>query len=394
MTDRRLALAAVALAFAGCGGTPPPAEDTAPPAVVAEVVVSPAALADRTIVVDEVREAVRADRVLAPAVLALDETRTARIGAVVDGMMVAARAQVGDRVRRGATLGLMHSEVVHEVWASYRKAIAERRTRETEAGFAQQNEARAERLLAAKAISAQELARAKVDRIGADEALDMAKTEMRRAEEALEHLGLTNGDDPTGESGEQIPVRTPLGGVVLERLVTEGTAVTTGTPLFVVSDLSTLWAMADVDEAHLSALAVGRAAELTVPAYPGERFEAKISFIGDTINPTTRRVTVRAIVPNLAGRLKPQMYASVALGAGEPRRTVVVPAAAVQDIDGERVVFVAGQNRTFARRRVVVRAEQDGQVEVREGLRAGERIAVKGSFLLKSQMTNTAGPGD
>ena len=154
----------------------------------------------------------------------------------------------------------------------------------------------------------------------------MAKTEVRRAEEALEHLGITNGEDPTGESGEQIPVRTPIAGVVLERLVTQGTAVTTGTPLFVVSDLSPLWAIAEVDEAHLSALAVGRPAELAVPAYPASAFAGTIDFIADTVNPTTRRVTVRAVVPNPDGRLKPQMYATVSLGAGEPRRAVVVPA--------------------------------------------------------------------
>jgi cobalt-zinc-cadmium efflux system membrane fusion protein len=396
MTARWKALAALAVAIAalaGCRAAAPP-EEPAPAAAAAEVTVSPKALADQTIVVDTAREIERVDHVLAPAVLALDETRTSRIGAIVEGVVVSAGAQVGDRVRAGTTLGLMHSDVVHEVWASYRKAIAERRRQETEASFAQQNEARAERLLAAKAISAQEVARAKVDRTSAEEALDMAKTEVRRAEEALEHLGITNGEDPTGESGEQIPVRTPIAGVVLERLVTEGTAVTVGTGLFVVSDLSRLWAIAEVDEARLSALAVGRPADLTVPAYPGERFPATIAFIADTVNPTTRRVTVRALVLNAAGRLKPQMYASVSLGAGEPRRAVVVPAAAVQDVDSDRVVFIAGEGGRFTRRRVVTAAEENGQVEVKEGLRAGERIAVKGSFLLMSQMSAAAGPGN
>ena len=189
-------------------------------------------------------------------------------------------------------------------------------------------------------------------------------------------------------------MRTPVGGVVLERLVTEGTAVTTGTSLFVVSDLSSLWAVAEVDESRLSALAVGRTAELSVPAYPGEPVVAKIDFIGDTVNPTTRRVTVRAVVPNADGRLKPQMYASVALGAGEPRRAIVVPAVAVQDLDGERVVFVAGEGGRFTRRRVVTGPEQDGDIEITDGLRPGEKVATKGSFLLKSQMTNAGGTED
>jgi cobalt-zinc-cadmium efflux system membrane fusion protein len=312
---------------------------------------------------------------------------------MVDGIVMFLDAQVGDRVSKGAVLGGMHSTVVHEAWAAYRKAMADRRRQETELNYAQQSEARAERLLAARALSEQEVARAHADRIAAQEGLDMARTEVRRSEEELEHLGITSGDDPTGESGEQIPVRTPIAGVVLERLVTAGTAVTPGTPLFVVSDLSQLWAVAEVDEARLSTLVVGRTADVTVSAYPGARFPARVAFIGDTVNPSTRRVTVRCVVPNADRRLKPNMYASVSLGTGEPRRVVAVPAAAVQEMNGTRVVFVESASGRFLPRSIVTGEEENGRVEIEKGLAAGERVAVRGSFLLKSQAINTAAPG-
>ena len=137
----------------------------------------------------------------------------------------------------------------------------------------------------------------------------MAKTEVRRAEEALEHYGVTNAEDPTGESGEYIPVRSPLHGVVLEKSVTQGTAVTVGTPLYVVADLTELWAVAEIDETQLPLVKAGRPTELRVSAYPGETFAGRITFVADMVNPKTRRVTVRCQVPNPGQRLKPEMYA-------------------------------------------------------------------------------------
>jgi membrane fusion protein, heavy metal efflux system len=373
---------------------PPSTAEPAPPAAATarDLRVSPQALADGIVAVDAARTVEQRDRLEAPALLVLDESRTARIGSMVDGLLVEVSAQVGDRVPSGALLGSIHSHLVHDAWAAYRKAIAEQRRQETELRYATENEQRAERLLAAKAFSQQEVERARVDRAAAVEALDMARTEVRRSEEDLEHLGITNGEDPTGESGERIPVRTPLGGVVLERMVTTGTAVTPGMPLFVVSDLHQLWAEAEVDELRLSSLAVGRPADVAVPAYPGDTFPARIVFIGDTVNPTTRRVVVRCLVPNDEGRLKPQMYATVGLGTGDTRRLTVVPSAAVQNVDGAPMVFVDEGGGRFTPRTVRTGAERNGLIEIAEGLAAGERVATTGSFLLKSQLLGTGEP--
>jgi len=328
----------------------------------------------------------RSDRVLAPGTLALDEKRTARLGALVEGVVVSADAEVGERVRAGQALAHLHSHVIHDAWADYRKAIAERRGRENELALATRVEERAGRLFADKAISRQELQRAEADRVVAEQQLDMTRTEVRRAEEALEHYGITNKEDPTGESGEYIPVRSPLDGVLLEKSLTQGTAVTPGTPMFVVSDLRQLWAVAEVDETLAPVVRAGRPVSLTVAAYPGETFTGTIAFVADTVNPKTRRVTVRCVVPNPDLRLKPEMYATISLGTGEPRRVLAVPSAAVQEIDGKPLVFVQGGTGAFERRDVVIGGESDGLVEVRSGLREGERVAAAGSFLLKSEL--------
>ena len=340
--------------------------------------------------VEPVRRLSRTDRVEAPGVLALDEKRTARLGSLVEGVVVRTLAEVGDRVRPDQVLAEMDSHVVQDAWADYRKAIADRRRRETELAYARQSEERAGRLLAEKAISRQELQRAEADHIDAEAQHSMALTEVRRAEEALEHLGVTNAEDPTGESGEYIPVKSPLRGVVLAKTVTQGTAVTPGTPLFVVADLSELWASAEIDEKDVPRVTPGRPVELRVAAYPNEAFAGRITFVADMVNARTRRVTVRCQVPNADGRLKPEMYASLALGAGEAHEVLVVPSAAVQELRGKPIVFVRTAQGSFERRDVTLGAEAEGWIEVRSGVTQGESVVTTGAFLLKSELLRGA----
>lgn len=375
--------------------TAKPAEEAAPAAAPTDAVtLGEKSVALAGIEVAEARSVTRAATFDAPAVLALDEARTARIGSLVEGNVVRVLAEVGDRVERGAVLAEMNSVVVHVAWADYRKAVSERRRRETELAFSTQAAERAGRLHEAKALSLQERQRAEADLVAAREELDRAGTEVRRAEEALEHLGVTNAEDPSGESGESVPVRPPVSGVVLEKHVTTGTAVTPGTPLFVVSDLSELWAMAEVDETRIPLVAAGRPARVFVAAWPDRAFEAKVTFVGDAVNPKTRRVTVRCQVPNPGGLLKPEMYARVSLGESAPRPMVVVPEAAIQEMEGTPYVFVAGEKGRFAKREVALGATSEGLVEVRSGVAAGEKVATAGSFLLKSQLLSASAPAE
>jgi cobalt-zinc-cadmium efflux system membrane fusion protein len=389
---RLLVLVVAAAVLVGAVGVWRALRDRAAPAgeapTVSETTVSlpEAARKQAGISIETARKLTRVDQVEAPGVLSLDEKRTARLGSLVEGVVVHAVAEVGDRVRPGQVLAEMHSHVVHDAWADYRKAVADRRRRETELAFAKQSEERAHRLLADKAISRQEVQRAEANRIDAEAQLDMAKTEVRRAEEALEHLGVTNAEDPSGESGEYVPVRSPLKGVVLEKSVTQGTAVTVGSPLFVVADLTDLWAVAEIDETELPLVEAGRDVEIRVAAYPGETFGGRVTFVADTVNPKTRRVTVRCQVPNADGRLKPEMYAALTLSAGEPREVLAVPAGAIQEVRGRPILFVRTAEGSYERRDVAVGSEVDGWVEVRSGVSEGEAVATTGSFLLKSEL--------
>lgn len=389
---------------AACGtGTPAPAPTESATTARPDVVeLSPAAMANAGITVETVRATTRIDRLVAPGLLALDETRTARVGALQEGLVMDTTAQVGDRVRARQLLARMHSHDVHDAWAGYRKGLAERRRADNQLTYAVEAHERAKRLYADKAVSLQEVQRAEVDRVAATQAVDVAKAEVTRTIEELEHIGIEAPASPTpdeeaaqagSQAAEQIPVRSPIGGVVLERLVTPGTAVTPGSPLFVISELSNLWAVAEIDEGQLSRVRTGRPVDVTVAAYPNERFGGTITFVADTVNPKTRRITVRSTVPNTDGRLKPEMFASVAMGEGEPRPVLVVPATAVQTIDGQAVVFVEQSTGRFVPRPVQLGTTADGQIEIASGLAAGDRVVASGSFVLKAELLKAATAG-
>jgi cobalt-zinc-cadmium efflux system membrane fusion protein len=333
------------------------------------------------------------ERVTANGVVALDDQLTSRVGAIADGLVADVLVGVGDAVRRGQPIARIHSHLVHDAKAAFRSADAEVQQATRELAFARDAKARADRLLAQKATSTQEVDRAATSAVHAEQQLAIALSNRRRAEEDLEHYGLMPADAAIGSARDQLVVRAPMSGRVLERLVTAGTAVTLGTPLFVIGDLSRVWVLADVDETMLAHVAVGQRVTVRVASLPDAELPATITYIGDRVDPTTRRLTVRCVTANPSGKLRAEMFASVDLGATATRPTIVVPAAALQDLDGKTVVFVESAPGTFQARTVRVGAERDGQVAVLEGLADGVRVVTAGSFLLKSELVGTGDGG-
>ncbi len=393
LTEYRLRwLAALTLAASAACSSPPqePTPTVATPGDA--VVLSPAGQQLAGIVVERARAEAPGAELEAVGTVSLDDTRTARIGALVEGVVRATHVNVGDRVRQGGLLAGLDSHEVHDSWGDYRKAIADRRRLEQELTFAGETMARTERLLAAKAASVLEVEQARSAHASTAQQLAMAGAEVQRARESLIHLGVQFGAAGETDAPTVVPVRSPLGGVVLEKLVTTGTTVTPGTALFVVSDISQLWVLAEIDESALARVKVGAVAQVMVSAYPGERFAATVTFIGDSINPETRRVVVRGQLANGDRRLKPGMFARVQLQGAAGSPTVHVPVDAVQDIGERRVVFVPGRDGRYVTRDVETGSERGGRIEIRRGVAVGDQVVVGGAFLLKSQLL--AAPDD
>jgi cobalt-zinc-cadmium efflux system membrane fusion protein len=158
-----------------------------------------------------------------------------------------------------------------------------------------------------------------------------------------------------------------------------------------VSDLSALWALLEIDESLLSHVQAGQPIQVRVAAYPNETFPGVVAQVGDMVNPKTRRVTVRCTLNNTDHRLKPQMYATAIVQEREPRQAIVIPASALQTLEGGDVVFVSESNG-FRPRSIQIGPVVDGNVEVLSGLREGETIAITGGFVLKSELLKPASP--
>ena len=329
-----------------------------------------------------------------PGRITINQDATARVGSIAEGLVVACCESVGTDVEKGQVLARLHSHEVHDGEASYWEARAELERRQAELQFAQETYDRASRLHELKAGSLQKVQEAESKLRSAEMFLEIAKAGVKRTEIHLRYLGLSPERLPS-EAGEHrraheeqhlIEVRSPVSGTIVERMVTPGAVVAHSDSLYVVSDLRSLWVIAQVPEQHLSSLRNGQAVKVSVRAYPGRTFPARITYIGDALDPETRTVEVRCELNNPGRRLKREMFATIAIGAGTGQEAVVAPLEALQNVDGEEVLFVPEGEASFRVRRVRAGRRSGSIVEIVSGLQAGEAVVVHGAFHLKSEL--------
>jgi multidrug efflux pump subunit AcrA (membrane-fusion protein) len=345
------------------------------------------------VVVEPIEPKDVAQSITAPGKLVVNEDRTWRVGAIAPGIIDELFAKVGDSVRVGQTLAKIHSHEVHEVRAAYREATVELDRARTSLEYATQRRDRSKRLLELKAGSRQDLESAETALADAEAQVSRAQAEVRKERIHLTDILHVSVDANELASGKQnydhtddVPVLAPASAIVFERKATIGTVVNPGDVLFSLTDTSSLWMIAAANETDLSLLRAGQSAAISVRAYPGRTFRARILKLGEELDPATRTLEVRILVPNVDGLLKPEMYASAAIQQPKRRRAVFLPDAAIQDIDGVPAVFVRRNDEQFEPRSIKTGQRANGETEVLEGLGAGESVVVKGGFLLKSQL--------
>lgn len=396
-----LLIAMLAAAGWSCNSASPPSEPppAAPPSVMqTSLELDPAAIDLAGIEFVEAVEAGLPETLEVAGRIGVNENRTARVGALVDGRITKVRANVGDRVREGQILAEIQSYEVDDTRAQYAKARAELDRANSQLEFSQKIRDRASRLYELKAGSLEELQRAEADLHRAQTEIVVIRAEMGRLEEKLEQLGLSIGgafEEYTKQGGaqsehfdslERVPVVSPLTGTVLERMVTPGTVVSPSDDAFIVSDLSTLWVQAEVPEAYLASLKEGQQVQVRVEAYSDTLFPARLAHVGDVLNPATRTVQVRCEAPNIQRRLRSEMYATVRFDLGTGEKTILLPRASVQNVDDRDLVFVRTGTSSFEVRPVKLGRATETQVSIVEGIGAGEQVVTEGSFLLKSEL--------
>jgi RND family efflux transporter MFP subunit len=196
--------------------------------------------------------------------------------------------------------------------------------------------------------------------------------------------------EKTREAPETVTFRSPVSGVVVEKLAVRGMHIVPGQTLYKVADLSVVWVEADVYEQEMALANVGQRAVVTLDAYPGASFEGRAIYVYPFVEENTRTAKVRFQFSNASGRLKPGMYANVEL-QGSSGMSLSVPANAVLDSGTEQVVFVARGEGRFTPRTVKVGRSFGDRIEIVDGLEEGEQVAIGATFFLDSESQLRAG---
>jgi RND family efflux transporter MFP subunit len=190
--------------------------------------------------------------------------------------------------------------------------------------------------------------------------------------------------DTTGKVSKYLTFYSPITGFVTGRKAFPQTSVTPDTELYTVSDLSTVWADADIYEYEVPFVHLGQRVTLTLSYYPGKKYTGTISFIYPTVDPQTRTVKARVQIPNPGFALKPQMFADAQLHVDYGTK-IIVPQEAVLNSGTEQHVFVVHDGGIFEPRKITVGPVVDGNAVILSGLKAGETIVVSGNFLIDSE---------
>jgi len=192
----------------------------------------------------------------------------------------------------------------------------------------------------------------------------------------------------SGVARRTLTLRSPVSGFVAEKKAVQGMRFMPGDALYQVSDLSSVWVVADVSEQDIAAVKTGARAKVKIPAYPDKAFDAALTYVYPTLNAETRTVPVRLELGNPGGLLKPGMFAQVELAAGGKARVLTVPVSAVIDGGARQIVLVQTgkpEDGRFEPREVKLGARSDNYLEVLDGVHEGEAVVVSANFLIDAE---------
>jgi cobalt-zinc-cadmium efflux system membrane fusion protein len=307
---------------------------------------------------------IRRDLVL-PAVVEADPARLVKVLPPLAGRVTQLKVTLGERVTAGQPLVVIDSPDLAAAYADYDRAKVlfglALKTRERQRGLAKIGGA-----------AEKDLQQAETDYV-------TAEAELRRTQARLQQIGV---DADTSAPSRTVTVAAPMAGSVIELDVAPGAYWNDATAtLMTIADLRTVWVTASVPESDTAFVAKGQAVDVALPAYPGELLQGEVLFVSDVLDSDTRRTKVRIAFANPQTRMRPGMFANVTFHA-PARRAAVVPTSALVLKDDRSQVYVETAPWTFEARTVEIGFQQGDEVVLTSGVRAGERVVVRGGVLL------------
>ncbi len=310
------------------------------------------------------------------AALAFDGDRHAQLGSRTPGVVARVLVDLGQRVEAGQELLLVDSALVGEAKSALLRELAMveigQRDRDREARLLEQGAGTERQALEAET----RLAEAEIALVGARQRLRSLGLD----ELAIERVAADR------DSSSLLPLRAPFAGTVVERRVALGQSVAAGEALLEIADLSRMWLRVDLLEQDAGAAALGRGLSLEVDALPGQRWSGELDWVGAGLDPRSRTLPARAVIPNPDGRLRAGMYGRATIRLRDREPSVLVAKEAVQWEGCCNIVFLPEGPASFRPRPVSIAYAHGDRYVVHDGLRAGEQVVTTGAFLLKTEI--------
>jgi cobalt-zinc-cadmium efflux system membrane fusion protein len=301
--------------------------------------------------------------------------KSTQVIASISGPVSRLAVDVGDSVHPGEVLASVASPDYAADVASYRKA-------ETALRNAQRIATLDEKLFANDALARTDLDQARAD-------LASAEADRDAASQQLTALGIDSTSIDAIRQGKTVAgaeaaIRAPIAGVVVERLITRGQLLQAGTtPTFTIADLSSVWVIGNVFEGDAASVFKG---EPTVVRIEGvaDSFPGRVDYVGALVDPDSKAMGVRIVVPNSRDRLKQNMLVHVEILGARPRKAIVIPVSAVlRDDDNLPFVYLDAGNNHFNRRRIALGGRTGDVYEVTSGLVPGDSLVTQGALFLQ-----------
>jgi membrane fusion protein, heavy metal efflux system len=324
--------------------------------------------------------------------ITVDENRSTPVFSPYSGRVSRIAAEPGESIERGQLLFALEATDMVQAQNDFITAVAGLETARSQHRLAQINEKRQHDLYDAKAVPLKDWQQSQADLIAAQDNLRTAEIALEAVRNRLRILAKTEEEiaafEKTGKINPDTPINSPIAGTVVQRKVGPGQFITSGAsdpagdPVFVVGDLSTVWVLANVRETDALKIHPGQAVEFRVLAAPGRTFSAKMKYVATSMDPTTRRLLVRATVDNPDRVLKPEMFASVSIFTSDEVMSPAVPREAIIYEGDVARVWVAADDKSLELRRIEPGLAGGNFVQAAKGLQVGEKIVTKGSVFI------------
>lgn len=324
--------------------------------------------------------------------IAFNEDASSSVLSPFSGRITRLIAGVGTMVKRGDPLFEIDSPEVVQAQTDLIAAAHAVEKERSHVELAKSVLERQQSLLAGRATAQREVDQARNDYSAAQSDLSTAQGTLTSARNRLRVIIGRDQDEVARVERERtinplITVNAPIDGTVIGRKIGPGQYVRSdaGESLFQISDLSVMWLRANVPENDIPYVQVGQEIEVRVNALPDRVYRARITVIGAASDASTRRIVVRSEIPNPDGALRAEMFATFKIKTGPGQDSPAVPANAVIWQGDRAVIWVEKEPLLFQRRSVTAGLEQDGYVEIRSGLRPGERVVSRGAIFLDNE---------